>query len=119
MGKKRSSGLTPRQQEWRRHLEACARGGETVRAYAKRHGFSADAMYQAAKDLRRRGVLPASARGRSNGKKPSFVKVSAAVRSTSSGTWRVRFPSGLVFESSAPLAYAELLSLLAALAAPR
>ena len=63
MGKERSIGLTPGQQEWRRHLEACARSGETVRAYAKRHGFSDQAMYQASKDLRQRGVLPGRRRG--------------------------------------------------------
>ncbi len=65
MGKKRSSGLTPGQQEWRRHLEACARSGETMRGYAKRLELSESAMYQAAKDLRRRGVLPKRARSRS------------------------------------------------------
>jgi len=114
MGKKRSIGLTPGQQEWRRHLAACARSGETVRAYAKRHGFSEQAMYQASKELRRRGLLPASRRGRSAEKKPSFVKVSTAMRSTSSGSWRARLPNGVVLEGSEGLG-AELLEALAAL----
>ncbi len=114
MGKKRPTSLTPSQQEWRRHLAACARSGETVRAYAKRHGFSEQAMYQASKELRQRGVLPAIRRGRSAGKKPSFVKVSTAVRSTSSGSWRARLPNGVMLEGSEGLG-AELLEALAAL----
>ena len=114
MGKKGSIGLTPGQQAWRRHLAACSRSGETVRAYAKRHGFSEQAMYQASKELRQRGVLPASRRGRSAGKKPSFVKVSPAVRSTSSGSWRARFPNGVVLEGSEGLG-PELLKALATL----
>ncbi len=114
MGRKRRIGLTPRQQEWRRHLAACTRSGETVRAYAKRHGFSEQAMYQASKELRQRGVLPASGRGRSAGKKPSFVKVSTAARSTSSGSWRARLPNGVMLEGSEGLS-PELLEALAAL----
>ena len=114
MGKKRPIGLTPGQQEWRRHLAACARSGETVRAYAKRHGFSEQAMYQASKELRQRGVLPASGRGRSAGKKPSFVKVSPAVRSTGSCGWRARLPNGVMLEGSEGLG-PELLEALAAL----
>ena len=55
MGRKRSTGLTPRQREWLGHLQACRRSGETIRAYAKRHRLSDQAMYQAARDLRRRG----------------------------------------------------------------
>ena len=114
MGKKRSSGLTPRQQEWLRHLEACARSGETMRGYAKRLELSESAMYQAAKDLRRRGVLPKSSRSRSAKRKPSFVKVSAAVHAPSSGAWRARLPNGIVLEGSEGLG-PRLLEALAAL----
>ena len=114
MGEKRSIGLTPGQRAWRRHLMACARSGETVRTYAKRHGLSDQAMYQASKELRQRGVLPASRRGRSAGKKPSFVKVSPAVRSTSCGSWRARLPNGVVLEGSEGIG-PELLEALAAL----
>ena len=50
----------------------------------------------------------------------AFVKVEPAVARPETGpAWRIRLPSGLVFESSAPLAHDDLLSLLAALAAPR
>ncbi len=115
MGKKRSIGLTPRQEEWRCHLEARARSGETMRGYAKRLELSESAMYQAAKDLRRRGVLPKSARSRSGARKPSFVKVfAAAVHAPSSGAWRARLPNGIVLEGSEGLG-PKLLEALAAL----
>ena len=114
MGKKRSSVLTPRQQEWRHHLEACARSGETMRGYAKRLELSESAMYQAAKDLRRRGVFPKSARSRSKATLSSFVKVSAAVSGPSSGAWRARLPNGIVLEGSEGLG-PKLLEALAAL----
>ena len=115
MGEERSKGLTPRQREWLGHLRACARSGETVRAYAKQRGFSEHAMYQATKVLRRRGVLPAhSRRPRKAQTVPAFVKVPAAVRPTSSGTWRARLPNGIVLEGSEGLGR-ELLEALAAL----
>ena len=114
MGKKRSKELTPRQQEWRRHLEACAESGETVRGYAKQHGLSEHAMYQTAKDLRQRGLLPARRRRQSDARKPSFVKVSAAVHAPSSGAWRARLPNGIVLEGSEGLG-PRLLAALAAL----
>jgi len=115
MEKERSKGLTPRQQEWLGHLRTCAQSGETVRAYAKRHGLSEHAMYQAAKGLRRRGALPAHARRpRKAQTAPAFVKVSAAVRPTASGSWRARLPNGIVLEGSEGLG-PELLVALAAL----
>lgn len=100
MRRKRSTGLTPRQQEWLGHLRACSRSGETVRAYAKRHGFAEHGMYQAAKDLRQRGVLPASRRRRSEEKSTTFVKVSPAVSTIGSSPWRVRLPNGVVLEGT-------------------
>ena len=114
MGKKRRSGLTPRQEEWLGHLEACARSGETMRGYANRLELPESAMYQAARNLRRRGVLPRSARSRSEAKKPAFVKMTAAVSTPSSGTWRARLPNGIVLEGSGGLG-PELLAALAAL----
>jgi len=79
MGRKGSTGLTPRQREWLGHLRACGHSGETVRAYAKRHGFSEHGMYQAAKDLRRRGVLTARRRGPAT-RVASFVRRGALGR---------------------------------------
>ena len=114
MARNRSKGLTPRQREWRRHLEACARSGETMRGYAKRLELSESAMYQAAKDLRRRGVLPRTARSRSVRKESAFVKVTGAVHVPSSGAWRARLPNGIVLEGSERLG-PKLLEALAAL----
>ena len=62
-GKQRAEGeLTVRQREWLAHLKRCAASGETKRAYAKRHRLSIQAMYYAAKDLRRRGALAPAGR---------------------------------------------------------
>jgi hypothetical protein len=108
MGRKRSKGLTPRQQEWLGHLRAYRRSGETVRAYAKRHGFSEHGMYQAAKDLRERGVLPAIRRREPSRKSPTFVKVSPAMSVIGSSLWRVRLPNGVVLEGTEVLAPAWL-----------
>ena len=113
MGRHRSAGLTPRQREWLGHLQACRRSGETIRAYAKRHRLSDQAMYQAARDLRQRGALPVQ-RGRSNGKPPAFVRVAQAERPRVTGTWRARLPNGVVLEGSGAPAR-ELVQALAAL----
>jgi hypothetical protein len=74
-----------------------------MRAYAKRHQLSEPAMYQAAKDLRQRGVLPAVRARRSEKKSPAFVKVSPAVRATVPSAWRVRLPNGVVLEGTGTL----------------
>ena len=97
--RKQSTGLTPRQREWRGHLRAAARNGETIRAYAKRHGLSEQALYQAARVLRQRGVQP-TGRHRSEKPRPMFVKVSPAVPSSGAPAWRVRLANGVVLEGS-------------------
>jgi hypothetical protein len=104
------AALTPRQREWLRHLRTCSRSGETMRGYAKRHGFSEHGMYQAAKGLRQRGVLPpVSRRRRSEAKRPTtFVKVSPAVSAIGSSAWRVRLPNGVVLEGTESLGSAWL-----------
>jgi hypothetical protein len=73
-----------------------------VRAYAKRHGLSEHRMYQATKDLRKRGVLPPASRG-SKAKGVRFVKVSPVVRPRLPSPWRARLPNGVVLEGSGPL----------------
>lgn len=100
MEQKRATRLTPRQQEWWGHLRACSRSGETMRGYAKRHGFSEHGMYQAAKDLRQRGVLPARGRRESPKKGSAFVRVSPAVSTIAASPWRVRLPNGVVLEGT-------------------
>lgn len=100
---KGEAALTPRKREWLRHLRVCGRRGGTMRAYAKHHGLSEHALYQAAKELRELGVLvPASPRR--CGKKPvTFVRVTPAASSIGSiaaSGWRVRLPNGVVLEGS-------------------
>lgn len=103
MGRKRSTGLTLRQREWLGHLQACRRSGETIRAYAKRHRLSEQAMYQASRNLRQRGALPAARGRRSEKNRPGFVKVSRAERPGGMSAWRARLPNGVVLEGSGAL----------------
>lgn len=100
------AALTPRQREWLRHLRVCMRRGETMRGYAQRHGLSEHGLYQAATDLRQRGVLAPGQPRRSStkratlGKRPTFVKVTPAALTIGSSAWRVRLPNGVVLEGS-------------------
>ena len=103
------AALTPRQREWLEHLRACARRGETVRAYAKRLRLSEQALYQAAKELRRKGVLPApkraskqgAAKGTGSAERRRFVEVAAAPAGREpAAAWRARLPNGVVIEGT-------------------
>jgi hypothetical protein len=103
MGTKRPADLTPRLREWLDHLRRCAESGETVRAYAKRHGLSEHGMYQATKDLRKRGVPVPSSRGPKT-KGVAFVKVAPVVRPPAlPSAWRARLPNGVVLEGRGAL----------------
>jgi hypothetical protein len=120
MGRKRSTGLTPRQREWLEHLRTCSRRGETMRAYAKRRRISEHGLYQAAKDLRQRGVLEPGRR-RTATKRATFVKITpaastigSAMSTRGSSAWRVRLPNGVVLEGTDRLS-AEWLEALARL----
>jgi transposase InsO family protein len=114
-------GLTELQEQGLQRLEACAREGLTIRAYAKRERLSEQQLYQMAKVLRAKGVLAPSRRG---GKpepprvraerRPRFVEVQthAVTRATSEwidvapSTWRARLPNGVVLEGSTDLVVA-------------
>jgi len=116
-GKQRDFGeLSSRQREWLAHLKQCEVSGETKKAYAKRQQLSVQAMYQAAKDLRRRGALPPVARVRTNGR-ASFVRISAPP--LGSASWRVRFASGAVLEGAGTLSNETLAALVEALSVSR
>jgi hypothetical protein len=113
VGRRRASGLTARQREWLGHLRRAWAGKETVRAYARRHGLSEYALYQAAKDLRRKGVLAPSGR---RAKAQRAVEAASAparfveVRATEAASverlcaWRARLPNGVVIEGAGDLA---------------
>jgi hypothetical protein len=97
---KGEAALTPRQREWLRHLRACTSRGESMRGYAQRHRLSEHGLYQAAKDLRQRGVLAPARPRRAAAKRPTFVRVTPAASSIASSAWRVRLPNGVVLEGS-------------------
>ena len=112
-GTKRSE-LTALQRTGLERLEACAREGVTIRAYARRRRLSEQQLYQMAKVLRAKGVLPPARRGVQNVpssrqvrvvRKPRFVEVRACAdpRESSAATWRARLPNGVVLEGSTDL----------------
>jgi hypothetical protein len=79
-----------------------------VKDYAAQHGIPVQSLYQAAKRLRKRGVLEPSGR-RSSPR--GFVKVAVATAAPDP-CWRIRLPNGTVFESMTPLSGERLLALL-------
>lgn len=113
MAKGGAVDLTRVQRAWLGHLRKVARGGETVRGYAARRGLSEHAMYQAAKVLRAKGMLGATA-GRERtpaaaghrAVRPRFVELKVAEERSvdRAGTWRARLPNGVVIEGEGELA---------------
>jgi len=108
MGRKRARGLTPRQREWLVHLRKASSAGESVRAYAKRHELSEHALYQAAKGLRRKGVLAPSGRASkasATAGRARFVEVRATGPAAPEvpSRWCVRLPNGVVIEGTGEL----------------
>ena len=49
--------LTQRQQFWLKHTRAAARSSESMQGYAKRHGLSIAALYNAKSVFKRAGLL--------------------------------------------------------------
>jgi hypothetical protein len=107
MGNKEAGALTARQREWLGHLGRAASGRMTVRAYAKRHRLSEHALYQAAKELRRKGAwAPSTRAGRARAARSQgrFVEVQAAAAVETPSPWRARLPNGVVIEGAGELA---------------
>ena len=108
----------------RKHLdviEGCAQSGEPLKRYAERKGLSIQTLYQAKKELRKKGVLPSPRRqrGKARGPRrgvqhgPRFVE---AVSRRSEGAavnpaWRLRLPTGVVFESTTAITADEIVRL--------
>ncbi|MCP5057487.1 MAG: hypothetical protein GY937_12295 [bacterium] len=114
MGRSKAErNLTPTQRRWLSHLRRCAREGETVRGYAKRHRLSEYTLYTATRDLRAKGVLPPAKRGartprkrqRESAHPQRFIEVKAARSGLplSGSPWRARLPNGVMLEGSSPL----------------
>ena len=95
-GKSRRGGLTERDRFWLRHIETAARAGTPATEYARQHGLSLGALYEAKRRLVRRGALePTAVRER-----VSFarVQVTPSLPLPSTGPFRVRLVSGAVLE---------------------
>jgi len=111
--------LTARQREWLRHLQTCHGSGKRVKDYAAEHGIPVQTLYQAAKRLRKRGLLEPSGRRPRRPKDFLKVVVAAPPPEPRTATWRIRLPSGAVFESATPLTAEGLIAILERLAHSR
>lgn len=110
--------LTKTQRHWLRHLRACHRSGSRVKDYAAQQGIPVQSLYQAAKRLRKRGLLEPS--GRRAAAPQGFVKVAVGTASPDlHNAWRIRLPNGTIFESTTALSGEQLLTLLERLARVR
>ena len=126
--KSRSRGASALLRKRLGQVRACERSGETLKTYAARHGISVHALYQAKKQARQKGLLPAyrTQKTRAAGAKrpkatrrPRFVEaVVAPAAPTSALAWRLCLRSGDVLESSTPLRHDETLRLVHALRSP-
>ena len=127
MGSKKSRGREA-SAPLRKRLEqirACEESGETLKAYAVRRKISVHVLYQAKKEARQQGLLPAHgtrktravrAKRRKTTQRPRFVEaISAPMAPTPDCAWRLRLRSGDVLESSTPLTDHETLRLIDAL----
>ena len=97
-------------------VRACERSGETLKMYATRHGISVHALYQAKKQARKQGLLPAYGGPKTRAveskttRRSRFIEAIAAPTAPASGwVWRLRLRSGDVIESSTPLSHDETL----------
>ena len=127
MGSKKSRGSesTARLRKRLSHIRACEQFGETLKRYAARHGISVHALYQAKKQARQKGLLPAHGTQKTRvvgskrpkvTRRPRFVEAIAAPAASTPGlAWRLRLRSGDVLESSRPLGHDETLRLIHAL----
>jgi hypothetical protein len=122
--KSRSGEASARLRKRLEQIRACEESGETLKAYAARRKISVHALYQAKKQARQQGLLPApgTSQTRAVGTKPKATRRSQFVEVMSSPTaptpgcaWRLRLRSGDVLESSTPLTDHETLRLIDAL----
>ncbi len=100
-------------------VRACEKSGEPLKTYAERHGISVHALYQAKKVARKKGLLPPHRSARStpsqrmSARPPRFVEARTTTSMTPATrpTWRIRFASGDVLESDAPLSMDDVVRL--------
>jgi hypothetical protein len=96
MGSQRSA--SDRDRFWLTHDEAQRASGKSAKEYAAAAGISVQALYQARKRLRARGLL---ARGRAPGAVARFAKVAVApTAGIEAPRFRIELPNGAVLEWS-------------------
>ncbi len=96
MGDRRAA--SERERFWLKHQEAQRASGKDAKAYAASAGISVQALYQARKRLRARGLL---APGRARREAPRFSKVAvAATPVVEAPRFRIELPNGAVLEWS-------------------
>ena len=103
-------GASPTLRQHLAHLTACEASGVTLKAYAQRRGLSVQALYQAKKMARQRGLLPPHRGPRSDSSRSKRARPSRFVEAIRSpvirepvSAWRLHFASGEVLESGTPL----------------
>jgi transposase-like protein len=100
-------------------IRTCEKSGESIKSYAERHGISVHSLYQAKKTARQQGLLPphrsprSTTSQRQHAEAPRFVEARTATSMTPAirQTWRIRFASGDVMESDAPLSIDDIVHL--------
>ena len=118
MRRSRGGPLTRANQKWLAEVRVCEKSGESLPSDAERKGVSVHALYQAKKRARELGLFPAHRKGKGpsssprRSRAPRFVEAMGRVEPREPAvTWRVRFPSGVIFESVAPLSHDDVLHL--------
>jgi hypothetical protein len=88
------TALTEKQRYWLEHLQVWEKTeGETLRAYAARHGLDIGALYSAKSVLTRKGALT-----RRIQPPRRFVRAELRPEAPPAALCRVRFPNGVVVE---------------------
>ena len=106
-------------------VRACEKTGESLKDYAARQGLSVHMLYQAKKVARQQGLLaphradPVKRTRSKSRRRRRFVD--AVLRDEarpSAVAWRLRLPTGVVFESETSLSPDEIIRLVDALRTP-
>jgi hypothetical protein len=87
--------MTKRQQFWLMHIRAAMSSGEQLRGYARRHGLSVGALYNAKSVFKRAGVLD---RDSSMRMQSAFVPVQIAPQAQAPIRCRLQHVSGWQLE---------------------
>lgn len=94
--------LTDTQHRYLAHIQAAEASGQTLKAYAAKHGLSVAALYSHKATLRKHGQLV--------GQAPTFARV-ALKPATGMAPLTVRLPNGVVVEACPDVAPQQLAAL--------